>query len=288
MLRRMDGARLIKPIPFSQLPFRIPYTELWICDNKTTVFFNGVAKKSGVVILKYTIAGKQYLKISCAATDMYSNALMLQKFMKKIGAENVQYAFIHRKPEFLEGVAKSVWLGYLNEPLDDSFQMIKPWIEDPTSNDFPLQQLRFEEPFSKDDKGNRRWNFYHYRQRIGVYLIKEDDMIVRVGKSVNHLDRRPRSYFYPVYSDRPTKHTRVSYYDKMEQHTYTLSIIEVPASEFKSWKALEKAVEKLEARLISHFIPRNNLKGNEGAEWFDEGERFGFHDANKSSEEVPF
>lgn len=267
----MDGSKLIKPLPFSQLNFRFPYTEKWLCDEKTTVFFNGVAKKSGLVVLKYrNILNKQFIRISCSVNDMYSNALMLNSFMKKIDATDVCYAFIPAGPEKHLGLKKSLWLGYLQEPIDNSFDLVKPWLES-SDQKFPLDKLTLFNPFSFNEEGERSWNFYDLRDRPGIYLIIEDGIVVRVGQT-GKLHNRPRTYFYPAYKDRQTKHYRVSYYDRMlnNEHMYQMATISLPLGVFKSWRELQKLLDFLEKKATQELCPRDNIKDNpnfEGSDW---------------------
>ncbi len=265
MLTKKDGTKLIKPIPFGDLNFRKPYTEKWQCDGTTTVFFSDVAKKSGLVLEKYTdILGKNFLRISCAESDMYSNALILYSYMQKIKATNVEYCFIPCSPKSISSLKKAVWLGYLNHPIYDSFDKLRPWFENGKSENFPKEELSFFSPFTICNKGERHWNFYDVRDRPGFYVITEDGVIVRTGQSWG-LHQRPRAYFYPISKDkgRETSHYKVSYYDRMinNEHEYKMAVVPVPLGIFNSWCQLYKELDKLEDKLIFELDPRDNVKG---------------------------
>ena len=264
MLTRKNGTKLIKPIPFSELEFRVPYTEKWLCDGQTTVFFSDVAKKSGVVVEQYNFSRKLFLRLGSAQTDMYSNALILQKYAKKIGATDLKYAFIPCHPKKIPEVRQAIWMGFLNHQTYHAFDVLHPWFENGSKDDFPQSLLDFHEPFFFSPQGERRWALYDLKQRSGLYLVAEDGIIVRAGQA-RDLAQRPRAYFYPLSEDksRTGSHYKVSYHDRLvkKEHVYTIAPIPFPIAHFKSWEKLYRAIDFFEKKLNTRLKPRDNRKG---------------------------
>lgn len=259
MPKRKNGKKLVKIFPFKSLVFREPFSEKH-AQRGSVAFFSGIYNLSGVVVMQYRNGfGKSYIKIG-RGMDLRNNARNLYLNLKRFGhVEEVRFAFIPERIDRAKGLADSIWQGYLNHSLSHDYAKLEPWLKGKRKQP-NLSKLQFAPPFVVDN-GVSRWNFLDFKDRSGVYIIKENGIVVYVGKSVRHISNVLKNHFYPYPQDRKTKHYRVTFYETKNVHKYECAIIEVPIACFRSWQAVSKAVEELETALIRHFNPKLNVKG---------------------------
>ncbi len=264
MATKKSGVR-VKPYPFASLEFKTPYNDIHVKSTHKKVFFNSSSIRGpGLIVMSYLDGnGRRCLRIRTANCSMYQNACIIHSHTGVL-VDNPQYAFLPASPKLLDRMAQSVWRGHLNTPIDQSYQSLKPWLKD-FSMDFPFETLFFADPFSAIYRGKPGWCFYPFRDRSGVYFIKEftpeglEIGIVRVGKAVDDLHNRPRNYFY---GNAATAKFHPNYREKINRgFRYEMAVVEVPLNEFSQRKTLELAVKQLEDRLIEFFEPRDNIIG---------------------------
>lgn len=94
----------------------------------------------------------------------------------------------------------------------------------------------------------RRRRLRQYSGQTGIYLIREGLNIVYIGLSSHCVVKALYRHFYPWQPDRQGRHRRVTYYDRLEAHHYTATIITTTPEQAN---ALEEA-------LIKTLKPRDN------------------------------
>jgi len=92
------------------------------------------------------------------------------------------------------------------------------------------------------------------KKRTGVYLIKENGKLVYIGYSASDLYKTMYRHFQE-WNDR-TQQIRITYYNKLKTHTYTVRII----------YCTTKQAARLEGALILKYQPRDNTNNYQGFE----------------------
>lgn len=109
-----------------------------------------------------------------------------------------------------------------------------------------LSDIDFITPYAgiMDKNGRRRTALRHHRGRCGVYLIKEDGVIVYVGMS-NYCVNKALYRHFQSWSDRTGEHERRTYDGNSDR--YTVAIIQTVGK-----------ADHLEQELIRGLKPRDN------------------------------
>lgn len=115
-----------------------------------------------------------------------------------------------------------------------------------------------EQMSTRTKKSDFRSNIIDFRKRSGVYIFKENGIVVYVGKSVNNLYRTVYGHMLRQYDDYK-RNRRAIYNDKRHINHYEVGLIEVVKGS-RSNRSLAIAVGKLERFLIHQFKPRDNFQ----------------------------
>lgn len=149
--------------------------------------------------------------------------------------------------------------------------------------------------FNVPNKGRKHtFNFAYLGRRAGVYIIKENETVVYVGKSLFWLKQTLLNHFTKYTKDRASEHYRANYFEMRELWNYSAAAIEVPYHHDTTKKQVEKEVTWLEWYLINYFDPRDNVKSKieypvsppNKKDWFDEG--FIQDEIADGDDELPF
>lgn len=104
-----------------------------------------------------------------------------------------------------------------------------------------MEKYKFRPPY----QDNGRTTFPESKNRTGIYIIKEDGVIVYVGYSAKNLYKtmyRHFQYWHHRWQE------VVSYRDRMDIHKYTVRIV----------YCTKKQAYALEKKLIEKYKPRDN------------------------------
>lgn len=143
-----------------------------------------------------------------------------------------------------------------------------------------MESIGFKPPFDGNRKdGKRNRVFRPFSGKPGVYIIKEDDVIVYVGMSQSDVVKAMYRHFYfwgPDY--RQPNHRRITYLD-LDAHKYECTMFDVSQSEAVS----------IERGIIVSLRPRDNFDRFEG--YLDELQRSQNEQPvveNDENEDLPF
>lgn len=182
--------------------------------------------------------------------------------------------------ELIEKTRKSILTLQRRTPLfNKDFEFFKENLL--SGNPVDLSDIDFIPVYKTQEQIGRRAtsilrsNIVDFGRRSGVYLFKENGVVVYVGKTVGYLYATVYSHMLKQYDD-SEHHSRARYFETRNTHHYEVGIIEV-SSYKRSHKSLAIAVGKLERMLIRQFNPRDNRNyttssDDEPIEWFDEGD----------------
>ena len=83
----------------------------------------------------------------------------------------------------------------------------------------------FQSVFNGRSKnGGRKISYPEIKQQAGVYIIKENDIVVYVGMSSSCAIKACYRHFY-VWNDKRGNHYRTTYINQLETHTYTIMLM---------------------------------------------------------------
>ncbi len=255
---------MLESISFKSLRFVKPFSEIADSNNQykgKVVFLKGVTKIPGVIVTRY-LDNNGITRYRFASIDVSLNsaANSVYKFLSKDGIEKIEFAFVPTETRNHSRLLRAFRKDCLTTPLDNHFEIVRPWLELSRDDAFPVDQLLFRKPFIKNAGFYARASVFNgYDGRAGWYLIKEHlpkegtTAIVYVGKSVGVLRCRIKDKFYP------NPHL---YYEEIEgEKEYSVSVIEVNRFMTPKRKPFARAVKEYEDILIGILKPRDNKAG---------------------------
>ncbi len=245
---------ILRKLPLiSSLHFTKAYTtDYGLQKNWKSI--NRYKKKSGLYIIR---KDEQIIRIGVAA---FCLTKAIQRFFKtavfKHGAEgDFKVAVLLAPKKRIPRLYEELYRETKKIPINDTYQKLEPFLGHAVP--LPLGVLDFKPPFTAL---KRRTFSADYNGRGGVYLIKENGIIVYVGMSTNWLHGVMYHHFHPYGVDRQGRHHRVEFSERLSTHTYEVALIEIP-SIGKTYAELEKEARALESRFIREIDPPLNTKG---------------------------
>ncbi|MFA5933651.1 MAG: hypothetical protein WC795_00295 [Candidatus Paceibacterota bacterium] len=189
-------------------------------------------------------------KVKGYNTEIYTVALCC------VPKESLKKSLVH----FTKQIAKY--------PLGCTINQLYDFWEKDSMRD-PSMFLQFQTPYEMKENIKRACTYrrFDYRYRSGVYLIRENGVVVYVGMSTSNLYQVLYNHFTPYPSDRAGLHYRVEYSQTLNIHSYDVAIIDIPGINKSDGKITELStgeirakVSDLEKRLIAIYKPRDNRR----------------------------
>lgn len=236
---------------------------VWIKQKTRECLFSGLRDLVGVFVIK-DMSTNQLITISHSSNLGLHISRYVKVYLKQKKDVGVSWVLV-KSSEFKQ-VRKRILETYIEKPLDLFFQSIRKYLRRNTP--VPLNLLHFRDPFIVNSQNKtERPLFREYNGRSGIYIIKENDMIVYVGKSVYWLPVRMYAHLHKVPVD-PFGRRRVGYNDKLSGNCIKVAFIEVPHTlsiKGKTQKLSKEEIDHyctiLEDKLIRDLQPPDNKKG---------------------------
>lgn len=113
------------------------------------------------------------------------------------------------------------------------------------------------EQLRKGTKSTLKSAIQDFKERRGIYLFKEDGVIVYVGKASTNLFRIIYGHMLPSYDKEGRRHHRASYYETRGKCFYEVAVIELLSTKELNM-TVAQALRKLEVKLVRQLNPRDN------------------------------
>lgn len=253
---------MLKSVSFNSLNFIEPFSQVMTGLNQYTeqsVLLNGVGNKPGVLVVKYIdCIGVTRYRFKSIEYCLGNAARRVYQLLAEKNVQNVEFAVIPTVKKYHARILSSLKEDYYRIPIDNHFEILKPWLQEKRTDKPPIESLLFRRPFIEFNNF-KRFSFYDYKDRPGMYLFREKLLTegtirdVYVGETSGVMPSRIRDKFYQ------NKHL---YYKEIPGvREYYISAIEIRKDMLPKGSNFNKTLIRYQDVLTNLLDARDNKMG---------------------------